>query len=82
MSAVAVQKKERTACNYNTLCSDGDFLAGTQGGQFWFGGAAQKQLIRQMQRKPELRAPASGPLDCRWGCEYFTALRGTGGLPA
>jgi len=25
------------------------------------------------KRKPELKAPASGPLDCGWGCEYITA---------
>jgi len=33
------------------------------------------------KRKPELKAPASGPLDCGWGCEYITAWRGTGWQP-
>jgi len=34
------------------------------------------------KRKPELRAPASGPLDWHWGCDHITAWRGTGGQPA
>jgi len=35
--------------------------------KLWLGGAALKQLVRQKERKPELRAPASSPLDCHWG---------------
>jgi hypothetical protein len=50
--------------------------------KLWLGGAALKQLVRQMQRKPELRAPASGPLGCHRGCGHVTAWRGTGGQPA
>jgi hypothetical protein len=40
------------------------------------------QPILEIQRKPELGAPASGPLVCHWGCSGVTAWRGTGGLPA
>jgi hypothetical protein len=57
-------------------------LACAKGKKLWFGGEALKQLIRQMKRKPELRAPASGPLGCYWGWGYVTAWRGTGGQPA
>jgi len=82
MSAVAIQKKDRTAGIYKPKRSAETSLAGAQGKKLWFGGAALKQLILQMQRKPERGAPASGPLDCHWGCDHVTAWRGTGGLPA
>jgi len=57
-------------------------LACAKGKKLWFGGEALKQLVRQKQWKPELRAPASGPLDCLWGWGHVTAWRGTGGQPA
>ena len=53
--------------------SAGISLAGAQDKKPWFSGVALKKLVRKIQRKPELRAPASGPLDCHWGWGHVTA---------
>jgi hypothetical protein len=58
------------------------FLLQVRRKKTWFSGAALKKLVRKIQWKPELRAPASGPLDCHWGWGHVTAWRWTGGQPA
>lgn len=56
---------------------DSDYFARLLGecteGQLPTDGNHLRALIQEVKEKPELRAPASGPLDCHWGWSHVTA---------